>query len=139
VAWMLLLHAMVGVIFGLYLRGRLEGKALVGPAFRDLKAGRTLAVLAVVSTVMLVAVPWTQAADGTLLLAGVFVLQGLAVVHSARVAYAANTGWLAAMYALLFLPPTTLLVMGGLSILGFLDNWVSFRAYLPARTDESRS
>jgi hypothetical protein len=139
VAWMLLLHAMVGVIFGLYLRGRLEGKALLGPAFRQLKAGRTLAVLAVVSTVMLVAVPWTQAADGTLLLAGVFVLQGLAVVHSARVAYAANTGWLVAMYGLLFLPPTTLLVMGGLSILGFLDNWLSFRAYLPARTDENRS
>jgi hypothetical protein len=84
-------------------------------------------------------VPWTQAADGTLLLAGVFVLQGLAVVHSARVAYAANTGWLVAMYGLLFLPPTTLLVMGGLSILGFLDNWLSFRAYLPARTDENRS
>ncbi len=139
VAWMLLLHAMVGVILGLYLRGRLEGKALLGPAFRQLKAGRTLAVFAVVSTVLLVALPWTQAADGTLLLAGVFVLQGLAVVHSARVAYAANTGWLVAMYALLFLPPTTLLVMGGLSILGFLDNWVSFRAYLPARTDESRS
>ena len=139
VAWMLLLHAMVGVILGLYLRGRLEGKALLGPAFRQLKAGRTLAVLAVVSTVLLVALPWTQAADGTLLLAGVFVLQGLAVVHSARVAYAAHTGWLVAMYVLLFLPPTTLLVMGGLSILGFLDNWVSFRAYLPARAGESRS
>ena len=138
VAWLLLLHAMVAVFVGLYLRGRLEAKALLGPAFRQLKAGRTLAVIAVLSTILLAALPWTQAADGTLLMAGVFVLQGLAVVHASRAAFAAHTGWLVALYVMLFLPPTTLLVMGGLSIVGFLDNWVSFRGYLPVSPGADR-
>jgi hypothetical protein len=127
VTWLLLLNTMVAAFVGLHWSGRAAGTSRLGPAFRVLKAGRTLASLAVVVVVLTVAFGWDWPADATWVFLGAFVLQGLSVLHSARETLGLSGGWLAAIYVLLFVPFTTLFVQGALAIFGFVDNWFPLR------------
>jgi len=138
VAWLLLFNTMVAAFVGLFWDGTLERAARLGPAFRSLKAGRTLAALAVVTTVLTIAFRWSLPVDAMWVFLGAFVLQSLAVVHAARASIGFSVGWLAAVYMLLFvapvvLPRTAVFVQGGLAVFGFIDNWFPFRARFTAR------
>lgn len=136
VAWLLLLNSMVAAFVGLHWSGLVEKRPRLGPAFRQLKAGRTLAVAALAAVVATVAFRSNLAADAALVLLGAFLLQGLAVLHSARDSLGLGTGWLAATYVLLFLPYTTAVVMLLLAAAGFADNWLSLRERFAAARRE---
>jgi hypothetical protein len=140
VTWLLLLNTMVAGFVGLYWSGKLDGVARLGPAFRTLKAGRTLALLSIVVTALALAFHWNLPADAAWVFLGAFVLQGLSVLHAARDALGLSTAWLAATYVLLFLPLTTLFVQGALAVFGFVDNWLPLGVRFPRRapTDKGR-
>jgi hypothetical protein len=134
VTWLLLLNTMVAGFIGLYWSGKLDGVARLGPAFRTLKAGRTLALLSIVVTALALVFRWNLPADAAWVFLGAFVLQGLSVLHAARDALGLSTAWLAATYVLLFLPLTTLFVQGALAVFGFVDNWLPLGVRFPRRT-----
>lgn len=127
VTWLLLLNTMVAGFAGLWWSGLLTKSARLGPAFRELKAGRTLAILAVVVVLLTVASPWDLPKDATWVFLGAFVLQGLAVLHALRDTLGLSTAWLVGTYVLLFVPFTTLFVSGALAVFGFVDNWFPLR------------
>jgi len=128
VTWLLLLNTMVTVFVGLYWSGVLARSARLGPAFRALAAGKTLAVMAVAVTGLSLVFHWSLAADAAWVFLGAFVLQGLAVLHAARAGMGVSGAWLGVTYVLLFLPFTTLFVQGVLAAVGFVDNWFPLRA-----------
>jgi hypothetical protein len=127
VTWLLLLNTMVAAFVGLWWSGLLARSARLGPAFRELKAGRTLAVLAIVVVLLTLVLRWDLPADATWVFLGAFVLQGLAILHAARDTLGLSAGWLVATYVLLFIPFTTLFVQGALAVFGFVDNWYPLR------------
>jgi len=135
VSWLLLLTSMVSVFLGIYWEGRVERIAKLGPMFRQLSAGRTLAVLGLVALVGTVGFQSGLAADAALVLLGAFVLQGLAVLHAAHYAYGLSTAWLVAPYALVFGGFTTAIMLVALAVSGFVDNWFSLRRRLPVRAN----
>lgn len=128
VTWLLLLNTMVTVFVGLYWSGVLARVARLGPAFRALSAGKTLALLAALVTALSMLFQWSLAADAAWVFLGAFVLQGLAVLHAARAGMGLSGAWLGVTYVLLFLPFTTLFVQGMLAVVGFVDNWFPLRA-----------
>ena len=136
VTWLILLNTMVAVFVGTALSGVLARVERLGPAFRELKAGRTLAVAAIVTTLAAALFRWNLAADAAWVFLGAFVLQGLAVLHAARDALGISVFWLVATYLMLFWPfwpYTTVFVQGALAIFGFMDNWVPLRERFRAR------
>lgn len=133
VAWMLLWNTMIAVFVGLYWSGVVANAPRLGPAFRELKAGRTLAIAAVLAVVLMLALGWEFPADATRVFLGAFVLQGLAVLHAARDGLGFSTAWLVATYVLLFVPFTTLFVSGALAVFGFVDNWYPLRQRFGAK------
>jgi hypothetical protein len=133
VTWLLLLNTMVAAFVGLWWSGLIAGKARLGPAFRELKAGRTLAVLALVVVVLTLTLQWDLPADATWVFLGAFVLQGLAILHAARETLGLSGVWLVGTYVLLFIPFTTLFVQGALAVFGFVDNWYPLRERFAAR------
>jgi len=132
VAWLLLFNTMAAAAAGLYAFGRQTQSVRLGPAFRQLKAGRTLASVAMLVTLLSVTVRWDFATDTSRLFLGAFVLQGLALLHAARETLGLSGGWLVATYTLLFIPFAALFVEGALAVFGFLDNWLPLRARLAA-------
>jgi hypothetical protein len=132
VAWLLLFNAMAATAVGLYAFGRLTRSVQLGPAFRALSAGRTLAAAALVTTVLTMTVHWDFASDAERVFLGAFVLQGLALVHAAREILGLSPGWLVATYALLFVPLAQVVVPALLAAAGVLDNWMPIRGRLAA-------
>ena len=139
VTWLLLLNTMVTVFVGMYWFGLLSRVARLGPAFRQLKAGRTLAMFAVAVTVLTITFRWNLPADAAWVFLGAFVLQGLAILHAAREALGLSGAWLGVTYVLLFMPFTTLFMQGALAVFGFIDNWFPLRERLAARGGGGRS
>ena len=133
VAWLLLFNTVAAAAVGLYLHGRELGVPRLGPEFRQLQAGRTLASAAVVVALLAAVTRWDFASDASRLLLGAFVLQGLGLLHAARALLGLGTGWLVGAYVLLFVPFAALFVEGALAVCGFLDNWFPLRAKLAAR------
>jgi hypothetical protein len=133
VTWLLLLNTMIAAFVGLYWSGILAATARLGPAFRELKAGRVLAVVAALVVLLTLVFRWDWPADATWVFLGAFVLQGLAVLHALRDGLGLSTGWLVVTYVLLFIPFTTLFVQGALAVFGFVDNWYPLRARLAAK------
>ena len=127
VAWLMLLNTMIAAFVGLASAGVMAKIPRLGPAFRALKAGRTLAGVALLVTLVTVTFHWDLPADAAWVFLGAFVLQGLAVLHSARESLGLGTAWLAGTYVLLFLPVTTLFAQGALAMFGFMDNWYPLR------------
>ena len=132
VAWLLLFNTMAAAAVGLYAYGRQLGVARLGPEFRQLQAGRTLAGLALLATLVSITLRWDFATDASRLFLGAFVLQGLALLHAARATLGLSSGWLVGTYVMLFVPVAAWLVQGALVVFGFLDNWLPFRARLVA-------
>jgi hypothetical protein len=133
VAWLMLLNTMVAGFVGMYWEALLAKRPRLGPAFRELKTGRTLAALALIVTLVTVLFRWDLPADAAWVFLGAFVLQGLAILHSARESLGLGTGWLVVTYVLLFVPVTTLFVQGALAVFGFLDNWYPLRPRFAVR------
>ncbi len=131
VSWLLLLTAMISVFLGSYWEGRVTRTAVLGPRFRQLSAGRTLAVTALLALAATVAFRSGLAADAALVLIGAFVLQGLALLHSVHYAYGLSNAWLVAPYALVFGGVTTAIMLVALAVSGFVDNWFPLRHRLP--------
>ena len=119
VAWVLLLNTIAAAALGLYAYGRQTQTPRLGPAFRELKAGRTLAACALVMTLLSLTMNWDFATDVSRLFLGAFVLQGLALLHAAREMLGFSGGWLVATYALLFVPVAALCVESVLVVFGF--------------------
>jgi hypothetical protein len=132
VAWLLLFNTIVAAAVGLYAHGRQRKTTLLGPAFRELKAGRTLATAALVLSLLSLTFKWEFAIDSSRLFAGAFLLQGLALLHAARATLGFSGAWLAATYVLLFVPVAALFVESALAVFGFLDNWIPLRPRLAA-------
>jgi hypothetical protein len=132
VAWLLLINTMGAAAAGLYAFGRQTQSVRLGPAFRQLHAGRTLASLAILVTLLSITLRWDFATDTSRLFVGAVVLQGLALLHAARETLGLSNGWLVGTYALLFVPFAALFVEGALAVFGFLDNWLPLRARLAA-------
>jgi hypothetical protein len=130
VAWLLLINTMVAACLGLYARGVQTGTARLGPEFRALKAGRTLAGAGFAMALLAVGAHSDFATDVSRLFLGAFVLQGLGLLHAARELLGFGTGWLVATYALMFVPLVALVVQTALVVFGFLDNWLPLRARL---------
>ena len=138
VTWLVLVNTMVAAFVGLSWCGLLEKAARLGPAFRELKAGRTLALIAAVFAALALAFRWNLPTDASRLFLGVFVLQGLALLHAARLVLGFSGAWLGVTYALLFVPFMASLVEGALAMCGFLDNWLPLRPRLAARAAAGR-
>ena len=126
-AWLVMLHALLGVFVGLFWFGRSRGTHELGPRFRALKAGRVLAVFMVVAWLLARFGVAHEADDVVSLLLGVFLLQGLALAHSARLHFGLGTWSLVLFYVLLFLPPFAAVVMPAIVVSGWLDNWLDLR------------
>jgi hypothetical protein len=136
VTWLMLLNTMISVFVGTSVTGVLERAARLGPVFRTLQAGRTLAIAAIVTALAAGVFRWSLAADAAWVFLGAFVLQGLSVLHAARDSLGFSAAWLAATYVLLFWPfwpYTTVFVQGALAVVGFMDNWVPLRERFRAR------
>lgn len=126
-AWLVMLHALLGVFVGLFWFGRSRGTHELGPRFRALKAGRVLAMFIVLAWLLARFGVAREADDVVSLLLGVFLLQGLALAHSARLHFALGTWSLVLFYVMLFLPPFAALVMPVIVVSGWLDNWLDLR------------
>ncbi|GEM_PF-123874 len=132
VAWLTLLNAMAAACLGLYLHGRQTGQPRLGPQFRALKAGRTIAVVALALVAVAIGAHSGFATDASWVLLGAFGLQGLSLLHAAREALGFGTAVLAATYVLMFVPLVSVAVQSGLVIFGYFDNWLPLRARLGA-------
>lgn len=100
-----------------------------GKEFRALKLDRRVAYLGIALAAG--AMFFGELAHGMLpelfnLVIALYVVQGAAVVHSLVKQRQASTGWLAAMYLLLMLAPPLAMVV--LSVTGFSDAWMDYRA-----------
>jgi hypothetical protein len=137
-AALLLINTVLAAALGLYAHGRQQQTATLGPQFRALRAGRTLAVAGLVLALGAVGLHWGFALDAEQVFVGAFVLQGLALLHSAREVLGFGTGWLVATYALLFFPVTALFVHTALLVGGLLDNWLPFRARLALQAAKNK-
>jgi uncharacterized protein YybS (DUF2232 family) len=126
-AWLVMLHALLGVFVGLFWFGRSRGTHELGPRFRALKAGRVLAVFMVVAWLLARFGVAHEADDVVSLLLGVFLLQGLALAHATRLHFGLGSWSLVLFYVLLFLPPFAALVMPAIVVSGWLDNWLDLR------------
>ncbi len=127
VAWLVMLHALLGVFVGLFWFGRSRGTHELGPRFRALKAGRVLAVFIILAWLLARFGVAHEADDVVSVLLGVFLLQGLALAHAARLHFALGSWSLVLFYVLLFLPPFAALVMPAIVVSGWLDNWLDLR------------
>ena len=132
VTWLLLVNTVVAAALGLWAHGRQTGTALLGPAFRSLQAGRTLAGIAFVAMLLAMTVHWDLASDAQRLFVGALALQGLALMHAAREILGFSGSWLVGTYVLLFVPFAALAVQSLLVVVGFLDNWLPLRGRLAA-------
>jgi hypothetical protein len=132
VGGILLANTMAAACLGLYAHGRATGTARLGPEFRTLKAGRTLAVAALGVAILPFIVHSGFATDAWPVFLCAFLLQGLALLHAAREILGFATGWVVLTYVLLFVPVTTVVVEATLAALGFVDNWLPLRGQLGA-------
>ncbi len=132
VTWLFLVNTVVAAAVGLWAYGRQTRAALLGPAFRALQAGRTLAGVAIVAMVLAMTLHWDLASDAQRLLVGALALQGLALVHAAREILGFSGSWLVGTYVLLFVPFAALAVESALVVVGFLDNFLPLRGRLAA-------
>jgi hypothetical protein len=100
-----------------------------GKEFRALRLDRRVAYVAI--CLGLSAIFFRQFASGLLpelfnLVVALYVLQGIAVAHALVKRRRASSGWLVAMYVLIVLVPP--LGMLALSVAGFSDTWLDYRA-----------
>lgn len=63
-----------------------------------------------------------------------YVVQGIAVAHALANYRQASSGWLTGMYLLLALPPLSAIPMIVLSVTGFSDTWLDYRARYGGQT-----
>lgn len=132
-AWLVLLHTMLAMFFGLWAFGSLREPGLFGSQFRAMKLGRVVAWMAVAAigasllSQWLTGTAWQPAEDVLFVLACAFLLQALAVVHGLREAQVIGPALVVLTYLAVVLLPMALVG------LGFADSWVRLRERLPRR------
>jgi hypothetical protein len=105
-----------------------------GEEFRQLRIGKVFA-LVIVACIVLAIVTGSRVAVEILIIAvGVFMLQGIALAHSIVYQLEMKSGWLIALYILLFILLAQMFVL--LAAFGIIDNFVDFRRKL-AKTDQN--
>lgn len=127
-AMLWVLSLALAVLLGRWLDAWLRREPGRGGQFAAFRNGWavTLAVSAVYVATLLSDNVW--AANVALVLLVGLILQGLAVVHGIRKARGLGGIWLACLYGLLAAAP--LVTSSALSTVGFMDEWVNFRARL---------
>ncbi len=106
-----------------------------GKEFRALRVGRHVAIAAVL--LGLSAVFFGGFASGLLpelfnLVVALYVIQGIAVAHALVKHRSASSGWLVFMYVLVVLMPPLAMIV--LSVTGFSDTWLDYRARYGAQS-----
>ncbi len=106
-----------------------------GKEFRALRLGRRVAVAAVL--LGLSAAFFSGFASGLLpelfnLVVALYVIQGIAVAHALVKHRQASSGWLVFMYVLVVLMPPLAMIV--LSVAGFSDTWLDYRARYGAQS-----
>jgi hypothetical protein len=132
----LVLGLAISLMIARWWQSELARPGAFGEEFRRLRLGSLTAGLAMLLVVGL-SLAGGKAADLganlTLVFMVVFMLQGLALAHAAIHQAGANKAWLIGLYVLLaFSLPWGMLVI---AVLGWLDNWLNFRARLRRRKD----
>jgi hypothetical protein len=126
-AWMLLLHTMLSLFFGLWSFARLREPGLFAGQFCQLRLGKLIALVTVAALAagfvgqLTAGRAWQPAEDLLFVLAAAFLLQALAVVHSLRRSAVIGPG--AVVLAYLAVPLAPMLLAG----FGLADTWVGFR------------
>lgn len=113
----------------------LENPGGFGKEFRTLRLDKGVAYAAL--ALGLGAILFSGFASGLLpelfnLAVALFVLQGIAVAHALVKHRRASRGWLVAMYVLIVLAPPLAMIL--LSVTGFSDTWLNYRARYGAGT-----
>ncbi|MDX1513401.1 MAG: DUF2232 domain-containing protein [Gammaproteobacteria bacterium] len=121
--------AMMMLLLARWAHSVLDNPGGFGKEFRALRLDRRIAYAGIALAAG--ALFFGTAAHGLLpelfnLVIALYVVQGAAIVHSLVKQRDASTGWLAAMYLLLLLAPP--LAMIALSVAGFSDTWLDYRA-----------
>jgi hypothetical protein len=132
----LVLGLAISLLIARWWQAELGRPGAFGEEFRRLRLGSLTAGLAVLLVVGLSFIGGKAAALGANLLLVfmvIFMLQGLALAHAAVHQAGANKAWLIVLYVLLaFSLPWGMLVI---AVLGWLDNWLNFRARLRRHRD----
>jgi len=128
-----LLTVLGSLFLGRWWESLLKAPGEFGAEFRQLRLGKLLGGLALV-TMAAMLLPVTWRADWPLLSAlawpAVMALafQGLAAVHNLKAAGRISRGWLVAVYVLLFVPISMFVTVIALAGWGLADNWQRTRA-----------
>lgn len=132
----LVLGLAVSLLVARWWQSELTRPGAFGEEFRQLRLGSLaagLAVLLVVAPSLVGGKAADLGANLLLVFMTLFLLQGLALAHAAVRQAAAGRGWLIGLYVILvFSLPWGMLVI---AVLGWLDNWLNFRARLFRRPD----
>ena len=99
--------------------------------FRQLRIGKIPASIILVCIVLAILLKNTLAIEILIVAVGIFMLQGIALVHNIVYQFKMKTGWLVALYVLLFILLVQMFVL--LAAFGIIDNFVDFRRKLPQK------
>lgn len=124
--WVLMLA--LAVLLGRWLDARLRQAPGRGGQFAAYRNGWAVTLLVSAVYVLTLLSDSVWAANVALVLLVGLILQGLAVAHGIRRARGLGGIWLACLYGLLAAAP--LVTSSALSTVGFMDEWVNFRARL---------
>lgn len=104
-----------------------------GEEFRQLRVGKTPALIMVVCIVIALFSDSSLAIEVLVIATGIFALQGVALVHGVVAQREMKPYWLVALYVLLFLFLAQMIVL--LAAFGIVDNFVDFRRKTALRSD----
>lgn len=116
------------LLLGRWWQAMLYNPGGFGEEFRTIRLGQTRSLLALLllGAVLLLGGGQLFQDIFTVMLVP-FVIQGIAVVHALVKSRGANSGWLAALYVLLFVATGQMALL--LAFAGAVDNWFDFRTY----------
>ena len=104
-----------------------------GEEFRQLRVGKTPAIVMVACIVIAILSDSMIAVEILVIAVGLFMLQGIALAHSIVNQREMKPFWLVALYVLLFIISPQMIVL--LAAFGIIDNFVDFRRKLTSRSD----
>ncbi len=102
-----------------------------GEEFRQLRVGKTPAIIMVACIVIAILSDSTMAVEILVVAVGIFMLQGVALAHGIVKQREMKPFWLVALYVLLFILLAQMIVL--LAAFGIIDNFVDFRRKIALR------
>jgi hypothetical protein len=125
---------MLALVLARHWQAMLYNPGGFGKEFRQLRIGKVFALLIVACIVLAIVTSSKVAIEILMIAVGVFMLQGIALAHGIVYQLEMKSGWLVALYILLFILLAQMFVL--LAAFGIIDNFVDFRRKL-AKTDQN--